>query len=200
MEIYEKKNQPSFISTEEFLSANTNRLVRYSPKSTDLIELIKLIPPRWKKKIENSWAAIEPSIVKVKHRSLKGKWVTVEVNTLKCKDFYNTIHFRKIAPRYQNKKYRKWQEGSPIPLTQKQWNQLFTNLYKKVNQKDSFDIRYRFLHFAHPTTIKLKEIRQGNTDTICRDVVNRRRRTLTLLLPILAKYYRISPINFNKSL
>ena len=43
---------------------------------------------------------------------------------------------------------------------------LFLNLYKKTKQ-DSFDIRYRFLHFAQPTAIKHKEIREGYTDTIC---------------------------------
>lgn len=43
---------------------------------------------------------------------------------------------------------------------------LFLNLYKKTKQ-DSFDIRYRFLHFAQPTATKLKEIREGYTDTIC---------------------------------
>ena len=74
-----KKNQPGFISTEELLNANANRLVRYSPKSKDLIELIKLIPSEWKEKIENSCTPTESSIVKVKHRTLRGKWATVEV-------------------------------------------------------------------------------------------------------------------------
>ena len=162
-----KKNQPGFISTEELLSANANKVVRYSPKPKDLIELIKLIPSDWKEMIQNSCAQIEESKVKVKNRTLRKKWVVVEVSTLKCKDFYNTIHYRKIAPMYQNKKYLKWQEGSPNPLSEKQWNLLFTNLYKKVKQKDSFDVRYRFLHFAHPTAIKLNTIRQGYTDTTC---------------------------------
>ena len=162
-----KLSQSGFISTEELLSANVNKVVRYSPKSTDLAELIKLLPSNWKEKIENSYARTEPSKIKVKHRTQKGKWITVEVSTLKCKDFYNTIHFRKIAPMYQNKKYLKWQEDSANPLTLAQWNLLFTNLYKKVKQKDSFDVRYRFLHFAHPTAIKLNSIRQGYTDTTC---------------------------------
>ena len=35
--------------------------------------------------------------IKVKHKTLKGKWAVVEVSTLKCKDFYNTIHFCKIV-------------------------------------------------------------------------------------------------------
>ena len=162
-----KKTQPGFISTEELLSANANRIVRYSPQSGDLIELIKLIPPHWKEKIENSCAQMEESKIKVKHRSLKGKWVIVEANTLTCKDFYNTIHYRKIQPMYQNKKYLKWLEDSPNPLSHKQWSLIFTNLYNKVKQKDSFDVRYRFLHYAHPTAIKLKVLRQGYTDTIC---------------------------------
>ena len=61
----------------------------------------------------------------------------------------------------------KWQGGNPNPLSQKQWSLLFTNLYKKVKRKDSFNVRYRFLHFAHPTAIKLNTIRQGHTDTTC---------------------------------
>ena len=90
-------------------------------------------------------------------------------STLKCKDFYNTIHFRKIAPMYQNRKYLEWQENNPDPLSQTQWNTLFLNLYKKVKQRDSFDVRYRFLHFAQPTAINLNGIRQGYiyTDTTC---------------------------------
>ena len=48
-----KKTHPGFISTEELLRANTNRVVKYSPKSKDLIEMIKLIPSHWKEMIEN---------------------------------------------------------------------------------------------------------------------------------------------------
>ena len=68
---------------------------------------------------------------------------------------------------YQNRKFLKWGENNPNPLTQKQWNDLFTNLYKKTNQKDSFDVRYRFLHLGLPTAIKLNEISQGDRDKIC---------------------------------
>ena len=68
---------------------------------------------------------------------------------------------------YQNRKFLKWDENNPNPLTQKQWNGLFTNLYKNTKQKDSFDVRYRFLHLGLPTAIKLNEIRQGDTDTTC---------------------------------
>ena len=68
---------------------------------------------------------------------------------------------------YQNRKYLKWQENKPDPLSQRQWNTLFINLYNKVKQKDSFDVRYKFLHFAQPTAIKLREIKQGYTDTKC---------------------------------
>ena len=57
--------------------------------------------------------------------------------------------------------------NDPNRILNKQWNTLFLNLYKKTKQKESFDIRYRFLHFAQPTAIKLKEIRQVYTDTIC---------------------------------
>ena len=41
------------------------------------------------------------------------------------------------------------------------------NLYKKTKRRDSFDVRYRFLHFAQPTAVKLNEIREGYTDTLC---------------------------------
>ena len=61
----------------------------------------------------------------------------------------------KIAPMYQNRKYLKWQDNNPDPLLQRQWNTLFMNLYNKVKQKDSFDVRYKFLHFAQSTAIKL---------------------------------------------
>ena len=68
---------------------------------------------------------------------------------------------------YENRKYLQWQENDPNKISGKQWNTLFLNLYKKTKQKESFDIRYRFLHFAQPTAIKLREIRQVYTDTIC---------------------------------
>ena len=162
-----KKNKPGFISLEEFLSANKMKEVRYSPKRKDFYELIKLIPQDWKHKISNSYTEPEESKVKIKHRSLRGKWIVAEVNTLSCKDFYNTIHFRNLMPMYINRKYLQWQLKDSNKLSEKQWNKLFLNLYKKTKQKDSFDIRYRFLHFAQPTAIRLREIRQGYTDTVC---------------------------------
>ena len=70
-------------------------------------------------------------------------------------------------PMYKNRKYLKWQANDSDTLSEKQWNTLFMNLYKKTNQRDSFDLRYRFLHFAQPTAIKLNEIREGYTDTVC---------------------------------
>ena len=92
-----KKPAPGFISLEELLSSNANKVVRYSPRRNDLIELIRLIPEEWKQKIETACAITENSKVKIKHRTLGEKWVVAEVITLRCKDFYNTIHFRKIA-------------------------------------------------------------------------------------------------------
>ena len=162
-----KKTAPGFISLEELLRSNANRVVRYSPQRNDLIELIRLIPQEWKQKIEAAYAITENPKIKIKHRTLGRKWIVVEVTTLRCKDFYNTIHFRKIAPMYQNRKYLQWQEKDTNKLSLKQWDKLFINLYKKVRQKESFDVRYRFLHFAQPTAIKLNEIRQGYTDKIC---------------------------------
>ena len=162
-----KKTEPGFISLEEFLGANKMKEVRYSPKRKDFYELIKLIPQDWKHTIRNSYTQPEESKVKIKHRSLRGKWMVAEVNTLSCKDFYNTIHFRNLMPMYVNRKYLQWQLKDSNKLSEKQWNKLFLNLYKKTKQNDSFDIRYRFLNFAQPTTIKLQEIRQGYTDTVC---------------------------------
>ena len=49
-----KKDASGFISTEELLSANRKRVMRYNPTPKDLFELIKLIPDDWKRKIENS--------------------------------------------------------------------------------------------------------------------------------------------------
>ena len=100
----------------------------------------------------------------MKHRTLNEKWIVADASTLCCKDFY-TIHFCKIAPMYQNRKFLKWQENNPNSYLLKQWNTLVINLHKKTKQKDSFDIRYRFLHFAQPTVIELNEIRQKYTDT-----------------------------------
>lgn len=58
-----KKTMPGFISMEELLRANENKVVRYSPQPNDLIELIKLIPSDWKQKIENKVTTIEESKV-----------------------------------------------------------------------------------------------------------------------------------------
>ena len=162
-----KKTQPGFIPMEEFLSANKQKVVRYSPKPKDLHELIKLLPEEWKQKIENGNTETEASRVIIKHRTLNGKWRLAEVSALQCKDFYNTIHFRKLMPMYKNRKYLQWQANDSNTLSEKQWNTLFMNLYKKTKQRDSFDVRYRFLHFAQPTAIRLKEIREGYTDTVC---------------------------------
>ena len=162
-----KKTEPGFISLEEFLSANKNKEVRYSPKPKDLSELLKLIPPEWKLKINTGYTQSEQSTVKIRYRSLRGRWIVAEANTLTCKDFYVTIHFRTLMPIYDKRKYLQWQLNDSNKLSEKQWNTLFLNLYKKTKQKDSFDIRYRFLHFAQPTAVKLKEIRQVYTDTIC---------------------------------
>ena len=105
--------------------------------------------------------------MKIRYRSLSGTWIVAEVNTLTCKDFYATIHFRTLMPIYENRKSAQWQLKEPNKLSEKQWNTLLLNLYKKTKQKDSFDIRHRFLHFAQPTALKLKEIRQIYTDTTC---------------------------------
>ena len=162
-----KKNAPGFISTGELLRINAKKIFRYEPKPKDLIELIKLIPETWKQKIQIEYSRAEEPKTKVEHITLNEKWRIAEVNTLKCKDFYSTIHFQKIVPMYQNRKFLKWEENNANPLTQKQWNNLFINLYTNTTQKDSFNVRYRFLHFGQATAIKLNEIREGNTDTTC---------------------------------
>ena len=98
-----KKTEPGFISLEEFLRANKLKEVRHSPKPKDFYELMKLIPQDRKQKINIGYTQPEKSKVKIKHRS--GKWIVAEVNTLSCKDFYNTIHFPTLVPMYENKKY-----------------------------------------------------------------------------------------------
>lgn len=97
-----KKMVPGFILTEELLRVNTHKVFRYSPKRKDLTEFIKLIPDSWKQKIQNAFSETEEPKTKVKHRTRKWKWRIAEVNTLRCKDFYNALHCRKIAPMYQN--------------------------------------------------------------------------------------------------
>ena len=101
---------------EEFLNANKQKIVRYNPKPKDLHELIKLIPDDWKHKIQNNSTQPEDSKIKVKHRTLNGEWKIAEVNTLQCKDFYNTIHFHKLMPMNNNRKYLQWQENDPNPF------------------------------------------------------------------------------------
>ena len=105
-----KKTEPGFTSTEEFLSANKRKIVRYSPKLKDFYELQKLIPDSWKHKIITGQSQTEESRIKIKHRTSRGKWIIAEVNTLCCKDFYNTIQFRTLIPIYENRKYLQWQE------------------------------------------------------------------------------------------
>ena len=91
---------------------------------------------------------------------------------------------------YQNWKYLKWQDNNPDPLLQRQ---LFMNLYSKVKQKDSFDVRYKFLHFAQPTAIKL--------DTTCpRCGEQEETHEHCLFSPIFAKYPYIPSIYNTKSL
>ena len=102
--------------------------------------------PDWKLKINTGHTQPEQSTMKIRYRSLSGTWIVAEVNTLTCKDFYATIHFRTLMPIYENRKYLQWQLKDPNKLSEKQWNTLLLNLYKKTKQKDSFDIRHRFLY------------------------------------------------------
>jgi len=64
------------------------------------------------------------------------------------------------------RKYYDW-HNTHNQLDKKQWEKIFTNLYKKTKQKQAFDVQYRFLHFAQPTAEKLKQINRHLKDMIC---------------------------------
>ena len=161
------KNRPGFISADKFLEANIPRKVRFNPKAEDLEELKKLLPHRWTQKIQRETAQPESSKIKIKYRAFNEKWKIAQIEVLHCKDFYRTIHFKKLIPLYQIKKYEKWDKSVTTTLSEKDWKQIFTNLYKRTKQKEAFDIRYKFLHFAQPTAVKLQELREGQTSTDC---------------------------------
>lgn len=91
------------------------KVVRYIPKIKDFYELIKLIPDKWKYRDSQ-------------YTNRSGKWIIAEVNTLTCKDFYNTIHFRTLMPMYENRKYLQWQINDPNKFSEKQWNTVFKSL------------------------------------------------------------------------
>ena len=100
------QNSAWFHTDGRILSANKQKVVRYNPKPKDLYELIKLIPDHWKQKIENNTR--NPKALRLKsNRTLNGKWVVAEASALRCKDFYNTIHFRKLVPMYEIQKILK---------------------------------------------------------------------------------------------
>ena len=101
------------------------KIVRFSPTPKDFYELQKLIPDSWKHKIKTGYSQAEEYNVKIKHRLLCGKWIVAEVNTLHCKDFYNTIYFRTLIPMYKNRKYLQWQENNPNKHFEIRWNTLF---------------------------------------------------------------------------
>lgn len=95
------------------------------------------------------------------YRVFDERWKTAQMEALQYKDFYRTIHFKKLIPLYQIKKYEKWNKFATAKLSEKDWKLIFTNLYKRTKQKDAFDIRYNFLHFAQATAVKVQELREG---------------------------------------
>ena len=134
------KNRPGFISADEFLEANIPRSVRFNPKAEDLEELKKLKKHRWTQKIQTQTAQPESSKIKIKYRVFNERWKTVQMEALQCKDFYRTIHFKKLIPLYQIKKYEKWDKSATVKLSEKDWKLIFKNLYKRTKKKDAFDI------------------------------------------------------------
>ena len=102
------ENAPGFIGMGEFKEAHIPRKHIHNPKDTDYYEIKKLIPQEWKDKILLN-TAIEDANIRVKYTTFSGKWKIADVETLTCKDFYRTIHFRKIRSLYTNKKYLHWQ-------------------------------------------------------------------------------------------
>ena len=47
------------------------------------------------------------------------------------------------------------------------WSAIFKILYKNTQQKEAFDIQYKFLHLAQPTMQKLAEFTHQKTDLKC---------------------------------
>lgn len=160
--------EPGFISIEEFQDAHIPRKHIPNPKPADLLEIKKLVPREWKEKIMIGTANFEENQIKVKFFSETEKWKIDKAETLTCKTFYKTIFKRKIQPKYTEKKYYDWQKGKQENLlNDKDWEHLFTNLYKHTKQKESFDVIYRFLHFAHPTAQKIRNFKDNLKDLKC---------------------------------
>ena len=157
------ENTPGFIGVRDFLEAHEPRRYIHNPKESDFFEIKKLFPKEWKEQILLTTAVEDTSII-VKYFTYSGKWKTADVETLTCKDFYRTIHERHIKPEYTNKKYLFWHSTE---INNINWEFIFTNLYKNTQQKDAFDIQYRFLHLAQPTKLKLSEMTHQKLDQKC---------------------------------
>ena len=54
-----------------------------------------------------------------------------------------------------------------LKFRQKQWKQLFLGLYKNTKQKETFELQYKFLHFAQPSLTSLREIGQKYESLEC---------------------------------
>ena len=158
-----------FITANELINSHTPRKHIHNPKQQDYIEILRLIPQDWQNKIKNQISTLQPSITKINIISRKGKWQEKNIAVMQCKDLYRTLHNRKIIPQCTQRKFEAWQDNSNSPkLAQAQWEHLFKNLHKNTKQREAFDIRYKFLHFAQPSAIKLREIGQNYGNIACK--------------------------------
>ena len=85
---------------------------------TTLQELKKIIPNRWRQKTENEIAAPEASKIKIKYKDFNRKWKIAQAESLRRKDFYRTIHFRKLEPLYEHRQYLDWDRSSTEKLAE----------------------------------------------------------------------------------
>ena len=110
----------------------------------DYLEILKLIPQDWQKKIkENTALPEQDTTIKVMAFSSKRKWQEKNIAERQCKDLYRTLHQRKKIIQCRWNKYENWQQQNYIhKLTQKQWEQLFLSLYKTL----TFNINSYIFH------------------------------------------------------
>ena len=73
------------------------------------LEILKLIPKDWQDKLKQNTFFPEQDTIKVMVLSSKRKWQKKNIAETQCKDFYHTLHQRKIIPQCQWNKCKDWQ-------------------------------------------------------------------------------------------
>ena len=146
---------PGFLSFEMF-----KLLTERQGTEAEFTHFKNLIPRDWQAKISRENGTVTETNFNL--RTYTNKWVVKNIKKLSCKDFYRTLNRLIEPPELEEEKLRTW---TNTMLTVRQWETIFQNLYNKTKQKEAFDIQYRFLQLAHPTAVKLKEMRI--TQSIC---------------------------------